>query len=106
MALVEKLEHAGNIAARKYINGEINGEQAAEILQKYALMLPDLAKRRVRFFDQYRSYVINYNLGQDLSRKYVESRSGGDSEKRWKEFEELLMFPKLPSELTSQAQTK
>jgi hypothetical protein len=24
------------------------------------------AEQRVRFFDQYRSYVINYNLGKDL----------------------------------------
>jgi hypothetical protein len=106
VALVEKLEHAGNIAARKYLNGEINAEQAATILQKYALMLPDLAQRRVRFFDQYRSYVINYNLGQDLARNYVESRSGGDPAKRWKEFEALLMFPKLPSELTAQTESK
>jgi hypothetical protein len=55
----------------------------------------------VRFFDQYRSYVINYNLGKDLVRKYVESRPGiaGDAERRWQEFEKLLSSPRLPSTL-------
>ncbi len=103
--LVDRLSHAGNIAARKYLNGEINADQAAAMLQKYALMLPELAKRRVRFFDQYRSYVINYNLGQDLVREFIESRGGteANSEKRWSEFESLLSFPRLPSELTAES---
>ena len=34
------------------------------------------AAQRVRFFDQYRSYVINYNLGKDMVRRYIESRGG------------------------------
>jgi hypothetical protein len=55
----------------------------------------------VRFFDQYRSYVINYNLGQDLVRAYVESRGGtGDRpEVRWREFTRLLASPRLPGGL-------
>jgi hypothetical protein len=28
----------------------------------------------VRFIDQYRSYVVNYNLGKDLVAAHVESR--------------------------------
>ena len=36
----------------------------------------DRAMQRVRFFDQYRSYVINYNLGKDLIRRYIESKAG------------------------------
>ncbi|MCI0615062.1 hypothetical protein L0244_18890, partial [bacterium] len=101
--LVDRLSHAGNIAARKYLNGEIDADQAAVILQKYALMVPELAKRRVKFFDQYRSYSINYNLGQDLVRKYIESRGGTEDhpKKRWSEFETLLSFPRLPSELAT-----
>ena len=32
----------------------------------------------MRFFDQYRSYVINYNLGKDLVKQYVDrERRGG-----------------------------
>ncbi len=101
--LTDQLSHAGNIAARKYLNGEINADQTAVLLQKFALMIPELAKRRVKFFDQYRSYSINYNLGQDLVRKYIESRGGtaDHPEKRWSEFEQLLSFPRLPSELAT-----
>jgi len=50
----------------------------------------------VRFIDQYRSYVINYNLGKDVVAAYVESR-GAD---RWAEFARLISSPRLPSSLT------
>jgi hypothetical protein len=53
----------------------------------------------VKFFDQYRAYVINYNFGKDLVRDYVERRCGGDAEKRWEVFAELLSSPRLPSGL-------
>ena len=45
---------------------------AAAYLAKYSLMSPERAAQRVRFIDTYRSYVINYNLGRDLVRAYVE----------------------------------
>ena len=57
------------------------------------------AKQRVRFIDQYRSYVINYNLGKDMARRFIESRSGGNPGTRWAEFEKLLSSPRLPSGL-------
>ena len=97
--LTAKTGYAGNEAARRYLNGEINAEQAAEWLTKYALMAPARAQQRVKFIDQYRSYVINYNLGKDLVRDYVERRSNGNDATRWKVFEELLSSPRLPSGL-------
>ena len=62
---------------------------------------PERAKQRVRFMEQYRSYVINYNLGKDMVRRFVESRPGvsGNPAKRWTEFEKLLSSPRLPSGL-------
>ena len=98
-ALVEKLAYAGNEAARRYINKEIDAAQAAAALEKYALMPRARAEQRVRFFDQYRSYVINYNLGKDMVRNYIEKRAGGDAGKRWTEFGRLLSSPRLPSGL-------
>ena len=55
----------------------------------------------MRFFDQYRSYVINYNLGKDLVRAYIERRGGtaDNPARRWAEFGELLSSPRLPSGL-------
>ena len=57
------------------------------------------AQQRVRFFDQYRSYVINYNLGKDMVRTFIERRAGEDPGKRWEEFGRLLSSPRLPSGL-------
>ena len=99
--LVSKLGYAGNEAARAYLDGAIDADAAAEWLSRYALMAPDRAAQRVRFIDTYRSYVINYNLGQDLVRAYVERKAGADASEgeRWAVFKELLSSPRLPSDL-------
>src|SRR6266542_246774 len=88
-ALADQLAYAGNEAARRYINKLIDGAQAVTWLERYALMPHDRAMQRVRFFGQYRSYVINYNLGKDMVRRYIESRGGTADQpaKRWEEFE-------------------
>jgi hypothetical protein len=99
-SLVNRLSYAGNEAARRYLNGEISREQAVEWLMNYAMMPKARAEQRTRFFDTYRSYVINYNLGQDLVKQYVEARSGGEPARRWEEFVKLLASPRLPSGLT------
>ncbi len=98
--LISRTGYAGNDAARQYLDGKINAEEAAEWLTTYGLMEPARARQRVKFFDQYRSYVINYNLGKDLVRNYVERHAEGNSEKRWRIFAELLSSPRLPSGLS------
>lgn len=98
-ALVEKLSYAGNEAARRYINKQIDAAQASTWLEKYALMPRTRAQQRVRFFDQYRSYVINYNLGKDMVAKYIEGKAGNDPKRRWQVFGALLSSPRLPSGL-------
>ena len=100
-SLVDRLSYAGNEAARAYLNGEISGDSAATWLNAYALMEPARAEQRVRFFDTYRSYVINYNYGRDLVAEYVEDRGGvaSDPARRWEVFGELLSTPRLPSDL-------
>jgi hypothetical protein len=100
-ALVDGLSYAGNEAARKYLNGEISRDAAVSWLEQYALMPHERAVQRVRFFDQYRSYVINYNLGKDMVKRYIESRGGtpDNPAKRWDEFTKLLSSPRLPSGL-------
>jgi len=95
---VERLSYAGNEAARRYLDGEIDAGEAAEFLTRFALSPPDRAAQRVGFIDQYRSYVINYNLGQDLVRSYIEA-AGESPEARWEAFEALLSSPRLPSGL-------
>ncbi|MTI22401.1 hypothetical protein E1176_15320 [Fulvivirga sp. RKSG066] len=101
LSLMGDLNYAGNEAARKYLNGEIDREEAARWLEKYLLYAPDRALQRTRFFDQYRSYVINYNLGKDLVANYVKSKGGivDNPEKRWEVFGDLLSTPNTASSL-------
>ena len=101
LALVDQLSYAGNEAARRYLNGQIDAAAATAWLERYALTPHDRAAQRVRFFDQYRSYVINYNYGKDLVRTFIEARGGTPDhpDRRWQEFEKLLSSPRLPSGL-------
>ena len=95
------VNYAGNEAARRYLDGEIDRAAAAQYLERWAMMPADRAEQRTRFFDQYRSYVINYNLGKDLVRTYIETQ-GGTTEHpdvRWREFAKLISSPRLPSGL-------
>ncbi|MFQ5924218.1 MAG: hypothetical protein ACE5M4_15380 [Anaerolineales bacterium] len=100
-SLVRQLAYAGNEAARRYLNGEIDRDAAARWIAEYAMTDLRRAQQRVRFFDQYRSYVINYNLGQDLVRSFVESRLGDDPSRqdRWNHFKDLMASPRLASSL-------
>jgi len=103
--LMEELSYAGNEAARRYLDGEIDAKAAAAWLERYTLVAPDRAQQRVRFFETYRSYVINYNLGQDLVRAHVEAVAAADrrplplAERKWQAFVDLISSPRLPSGL-------
>jgi hypothetical protein len=97
--LMKQLDYAANEAARRLINGEIDENAVVQWLQKYAVMEPPRAEQRVKFIQRYRSYVINYNLGEDMVRRYIEKQSGADPEKQWTEFAKLLSSPRLPSGL-------
>ena len=95
------LSYAGNEAARRYLDGELDADQAADWLTQYAASERARSEQRVRFFDAYRSYVINYNLGQDLVRAWVEREAGDAPEARWQLFGKLLSSPLLPSDLVT-----
>ena len=99
--LVKQLNYATNEAARRCLNGEIDANAAATWLQKFALMDEKRAKQSARFIEKYRSYVINYNLGEDMVRGYIQKRGGTEEqpEHRWHEFEQLLASPRLPGDI-------
>jgi hypothetical protein len=48
--------------ARLYIDGHVDADGAVDWLVRYAMYSPGGARQRLRFVDQYRSYVINYNV--------------------------------------------
>src|SRR4029453_16948872 len=72
--LMKQLDYATNEAARRLINGEIDENTTAQWLQKYEVMDPARAQQRVKFIKRYRSYVINYNLGEKMGRRYIDKK--------------------------------
>lgn len=93
--VLAKLSYADNLVAQRYLDGEINKAQAIELLVKYTLVDEKKAQQRLGFIEANRAYVINYNLGQDIVKAYVQKLTAGqDIEKRWKIFAELLANPK------------
>ncbi|MHB0968954.1 MAG: hypothetical protein ACYC7A_01995 [Thermoanaerobaculia bacterium] len=98
LELTQKLSYANNDAARQYLDGEISGDEAVQWMIDYSLMAPDRARQRLKFIEKYRAYVINYNFGLDLVRKYIEGRVSTGQD-RWAVFTGLLSSPRLPSGL-------
>jgi hypothetical protein len=96
--LLARLSYAGNEAARDYLNGTIDRNEAVDWLVHYALTSRERAEQRIAFYDAYRSYVINYNLGKDIVRAYVE-REHADVDERWARFEALLSSPMTAADL-------
>ena len=93
-----RLDYAINEAARQYLNGQFSSEQAQEWLINYALDTPEKAAKRISFFDAYRSYIINYNYGQDLVAEWV-TADEANSKQRWERYIQLLSSPMSPSDL-------
>ncbi len=98
--LIARMDYAGNEAARLYIDGDVDADGAVDWLVQYAMYSPGGARQRLRFIDQYRGYVINYNLGLDLVREFVDG-GGADPapDARWDRFMRLLASPRLPGDL-------
>lgn len=103
LKLVSKLDYAGNEAARNYLDGKITKEATVAWLMKYSLMTKERAEQRVRFIEKYRSYVINYNLGQDIVKNYIISHGGIEEnpQLRWELFTRLISTPQTPSRLSA-----
>lgn len=85
--------------ARDYLDGRIDRAQAIQLAQKYQLMSPQRAEQSIAFTDRYRSYVINYGLGLDLVRAYVDA-AGTTPQARWAAMERILSEPTLPADLS------
>ncbi|RXF67519.1 hypothetical protein [Arcticibacter tournemirensis] len=96
-----RLNYARNEAARGLIDETMSRREALSWLKKYCLMNNETAEKSLDFIKKYRSYVINYNYGQDLIKRYVEQNGGTAQapEKRWEIFGKLLSEPVSVSRL-------
>lgn len=92
------LKLAGLTIAADYLDGKIDRETAIGLNQKYSLESRARAAKSVDFVDQYRTYVINYGLGLDLVRAYVDA-AGPREEARWARMRAILSEPTTPDDL-------
>lgn len=94
----DRLSGAYYTIAAGYLDGTMTREQAIEASMRYRLMSRERAVQSLRFMDTYRSYVINYGLGQEIVGNAVEA-GGADMAKRWERFIGILNTPTLPEDL-------
>jgi hypothetical protein len=92
------LSSSGNTVAAEYLAGRMTKEQAVQALMKYSLYSRGGAEKRVSFIETYRSYVINYNIGQDMVRDHV-YRAGKTEDARWTSMERVISEPTTPADL-------
>jgi len=94
----QALSGARMTIAQQYLDGEITREEAIALNQKYQLVSRERAEQMTDFNEQYRSYVINYGLGMEMVRDWIEAQ-GAAPVWRWKAMERLLSEPVLPEDL-------
>ncbi len=89
------LDHAnGNAALLLFQQGGTYAEAAA-YLERWGLLSPDQAAKKVTFIRAYRGYVFNYRVGYELVRAYV---TGGEAsfEARRERYRHLWTSPVTP----------
>ena len=99
--LTRKLRYARIGIAREYIEGHLDKDTAVERLCKYLLTTEKKAAQQLKFMERYRSYLINYDLGQEIVRAYIEKKGGTEDKptRRWELLAGLLSEPQTPSGL-------
>jgi hypothetical protein len=93
-----ELDGAALTISQMYLDGQIDKRKAIELTQRYELVARDVAEESLDFDEEYRSYVINYSVGEDLVRAYVD-RAGSEPGARWAAYERILSTPTLPADL-------
>ncbi|MEM8918487.1 MAG: hypothetical protein AAGE37_06450 [Pseudomonadota bacterium] len=94
----QELGGARNTITQQFLDREISRARAVELTQKYQLVSKQRAEQMMDFAEDYRSYVINYGLGQEMVQAWIEAQ-GDDPVWRWKAMERLLSEPMLPDDL-------
>jgi hypothetical protein len=84
--------------AAMYLDGKVDRAAALDLIQTYQLVSRKRAEQSLSFTEQYRSYVINYGLGQDIVAADLD-RAGRDPAARWKRMEAIISQPTLPADL-------
>ncbi len=97
--LLDQLNYARNEVARKYLYEGMSKADAIEWLMTFGLEARGTATQRLDFIDAMRTYVINYNFGKEIIRRYVERRAGADRDRQWQVFQDVLSLPMRPQHM-------
>lgn len=95
---MKALQGARLTIAQQYLDGQIDRATALALTQKYLLVSPARAEQMTTFTDKYRSYVINYGLGEEIVRGFIE-RGETDRDEIWRRMALILGEPTLPADL-------
>ncbi|MDB5575507.1 MAG: hypothetical protein JWR80_683 [Bradyrhizobium sp.] len=95
---IRKLAATRFTIASDYLDGRIDRAKALTLLQTYQLLSLQRAQKSLEFIDHYRSYVINYGLGQDMVREDV-AAAGSGATALWTEMRRILSQPTTPGDL-------
>jgi len=97
----EPLQYARLNLFRDYLDGKISREETIQKLVDDFLVKPERAEKNLDFLKQYRSYIVNYTLGEDIVRNYINKNAGatGSPLKRWALFKKIISTPCVPSGL-------
>lgn len=96
--LLRELKYSRIAIAKLYLDGEITRQEAIKQTVKYSLVSTERAKSSVKFIEQYRAYVLNYTIGEDLIAAYIDRNSKTHAE-RWAQFKQLLTQLSTASDL-------
>jgi hypothetical protein len=95
---MKELAGARMTIGKMYLDGEIDRARAIELVQRYQLVSRDRADQSLRFTEGYRSYIINYGLGEEAVRAHLDA-AGASQDARWAAMARLLGEPAVPADL-------
>ncbi|WP_256717873.1 hypothetical protein [Shewanella sp. UCD-KL12] len=98
LSCYKKLAYLDNLVCEQLTDGHISVLDAQNLLIKYGLYTRSRAEQRVKFYLSNRSYVINYNHGEESVARWVEKGGETRTSERWKRFEALLKRPLAASQ--------
>ena len=97
-ASAKLLEHVQTHVAREYLDGRMSRTAAVDFMEKYGVRSRKRAEQSIGFIENYRGYVINYALGQDVIADYIE-RQTTKGQDPWVSFKYILDTPVAISDL-------
>jgi len=95
---IDDLDGATLTVEAMYLDGVVDREGAIDLIRKYAFTSRAGAEQTLGFLEKYRSYVINYGLGERMVTATL-GAGGAGPEERWKRMEHLISEPTVPADL-------